>query len=520
MAAGGEAVVAGDKAGERPTDAEASSACAPEGVRECGVCGMEGVYADGAYRCCLALRTHVPHSKNVIAGTITMTPRVDSAHMPKKLTRQSRIGQQGVSILEAFCLNAPLIWRPITIHDLGVDGQIELEDPETGFALNKIISCQVKSSIRPIAFNQRGVVPFYVSVDDFQYWCESNIPCVLLYIDCTNENIYWRHITPDSGRKTSESAVAVEFHRSRDLLTHETVERLSKLATPNTHGVVIQPKPRAEELTSNLVPIGLTNDRMYVSAATVNSAAEAISTLRSHNIAPWETPFWVMNSDFIISLDRPEHNGLRYICDEHSTEPIEVSHWRDSDDQDITNVYRTILNQAMRKQLAEEMFFDKGSEGMYFKLPRGGRERRIRYQSVASRSTITVVQPIQRDSGQPIYRHLGFTYGLFHLDSEWFISISPEYLFTKDGFDKYSWSSEWVSGIKRVETNRNVLSQILLISQFLSEETPLLKQRKILKFGSLLPVTSPVAIQVGTEPRQSDEIEDDGGDSDQLTLDF
>jgi len=46
----------------------------------------------------------------------------------KKFTAQSNIGQQGVNLIERIVLEMKYIWRPIVIHDVGIDGEIEVWD--------------------------------------------------------------------------------------------------------------------------------------------------------------------------------------------------------------------------------------------------------------------------------------------------------------------------------------------------------------------------------------------------------
>ncbi len=99
--------------------------------------------------------------------------------------------------------------------------------------------------------------------------------------------------------------------------------------------------------------------------------------------------------------------------------------------------------------------------------------RKFRYQNVRLVSTITVVAQYphkSKDGTESTYmRHLAFDGRFRLLGGEWFVEIVPTYRFTSDGRQK-SWLHEYrLSGIKRLEGNRAVLSQVLVWSNVLCD---------------------------------------------------
>jgi hypothetical protein len=52
--------------------------------------------------------------------------------MAKKISEQQRIGQQGVHLLGGRLLSVGLSFHPNGPLDAGIDGFLELRDPETG----------------------------------------------------------------------------------------------------------------------------------------------------------------------------------------------------------------------------------------------------------------------------------------------------------------------------------------------------------------------------------------------------
>ncbi len=54
---------------------------------------------------------------------------------PKKITGRNIIGQQGINLIEKRVLDLGWIWNPTTL-DAGIDGVIEIRDPNTEEATN------------------------------------------------------------------------------------------------------------------------------------------------------------------------------------------------------------------------------------------------------------------------------------------------------------------------------------------------------------------------------------------------
>ena len=58
------------------------------------------------------------------------------------MTPQSILGQRGANLIERIVLEMKCIWRPISIFDVGIDGEIENCDPVTGRATNSVVKVQ------------------------------------------------------------------------------------------------------------------------------------------------------------------------------------------------------------------------------------------------------------------------------------------------------------------------------------------------------------------------------------------
>ncbi len=79
---------------------------------------------------------------------------------------------------------------------------------------------------------------------------------------------------------------------------------------------------------------------------------------------------------------------------------------------------------------------------------------------------------------------MAFAGSFRRLAGRWFLEIEPTYRFTTDGFAKYRFHEQQLSGIKRLEGNRAVLSQVLLWADVLRGRQTLFNlDKSLLGFG-------------------------------------
>jgi hypothetical protein len=91
-----------------------------------------------------------------------------------------------------------------------------------------------------------------------------------------------------------------------------------------------------------------------------------------------------------------------------------------------------------------------------------------------------------RDGSTSRYlRHLAFGARFRLLGGKWFLEVAPTYRFTTDGRKKYWFHEDRLSGIKRLEGNRSVLSQVLLWNDVLCLEAPVPGPKRLLGFGHM-----------------------------------
>ena len=93
------------------------------------------------------------------------------------------------------------------------------------------------------------------------------------------------------------------------------------------------------------------------------------------------------------------------------------------------------------------------------------------------------------------FRHLAFRGFFRRFDEYWCLEITPTYRFTSDGFTLDRFHEENLKGIKQLEGNRAVLSNVLFWAHYLQPRTGLFDRDPLpLQFGKLLAFRCDVGI--------------------------
>lgn len=116
--------------------------------------------------------------------------------------------------------------------------------------------------------------------------------------------------------------------------------------------------------------------------------------------------------------------------------------------------------------------------------------RRFKYQNLKVKSTVTVVMRYEQKSKDgriyPYFRHSAFQARFRFLGDEWFLEITPTYRFTFDGKTLDRFHDKRLSGIKRFERNRSVLSQLLVWQAILRAPWTRTDRLRLLEFAPMV----------------------------------
>jgi hypothetical protein len=413
-------------------------------------------------------------------------------------------------------------WHPTTAaFDAGIDGFIELRDQTTNEALNLIVQVQVKATEGSWT-NETGTTLDYVCDErDLAHWRRGNAPVVLVLTRTKTDEAYWVSIKDYFKNPAALKDRRVHFLKSRDKFDQTVSAALRKLAVAPDSGLHIGPLTKHESLFSNLLVVSRLPAMLY-SATTRLGQRHAVNFALGENSR--ELSEFVYRSKRILSvhdLDSPEWND---VVDKGTVEPFATSEWSQSDDDDRLTDLAELLGRCLSQRVRMlGMRYNPRREHYFYEPTPDLSERTIPYTSVKQQTSRSVFKKYTSKSGFEYYRHSAFESQFRRYDGEWFLVITPTYNFTQDGFRSLLHYESKLKGIKALEKNAAVLSQVVFFAAVLADpEKDLfskLPDYAFLGFGAL----KSFAIEVGVEdkawlPNEDEESERAQAEPDELAI--
>ena len=183
-----------------------------------------------------------------------MTPRPrGKPPRPKTISASGVTGQKGVNAIERVVLDMGSRWTPSGPNEIGIDGYIELFDPNSKQSLGLTLAVQSKV-VSAIAADSSEAIEYWCDPDDLTYWLNGNTPVVLVVSDGTPERSYWISITHYFKNWDRTKPTSVTFDKSAHRFNRDSFSQLAEIAAPKP-GLYLAPSIRTETLHTNLLPV-------------------------------------------------------------------------------------------------------------------------------------------------------------------------------------------------------------------------------------------------------------------------
>lgn len=407
---------------------------------------------------------------------------------PKTLSPQGVLGQKGVNLIERTILEMGSRWSPSGPNEVGIDGYIELFDPNTGAALGKNLAVQSKA-VSQFANEAEDSFDFQCDSRDLDYWLKGNLPVILIVSRPTANEAYWVSVKDYFAGPDAPSSNRIRFSKTSQLFTAESFADLSDLARPQELGLYLPPVPRSEQLYSNLLPVKEFPPKIWIASTSFRKPGEVWACLGK--TGQTADGAWTLRDKKILAFHDLDESPWSEVCESGTVEGIETSEWSESEDDDRRRQFVQILNQTLRSQLLPKVrYWPKDDCYAYVGSLEDGTQKRS-YQSLKNRSSLSVVTKYENKAkdGRTFewLRHLAFRGQFRRLEDQWYLEITPTYRFTWDGLIPYYYHEDALKGIKRLEGNRAVLSPVLFWADYLRSPGQLFStSKKLLEFGELL----------------------------------
>lgn len=374
----------------------------------------------------------------------------------KKITPQQLSGQAGAALFTARILGVGLSFHATGALDAGIDGFIELRDPETSEVRAQFIASQIKT-IQTLSENNGETFSYLGSERNLEYWLQSNTPGILVVVNLEIERIWWKSLQGYFEELERRRQRKVVFDFAADLLAGDSVQRFADIVSAFARPGLITPSCRAEEsLDTNLLKV-LHPEMLHV-APTDLSYGEIREALMRHQEYPPRD--WIEHDGYIISFRDLTDPLFEDACEAGAAEAIDACEWWESDGDVAERRFVNLLGRCLSERTHERLSFHRQKRFHFFKADRrGGIERTISYQSFQNRTQRKVVSAHGRGKdgkGAAYYRHQGFFPRFVMFGGDWHLAVEPTYHFTRDGWDEHPFASERLKKIKLFETNSNV----------------------------------------------------------------
>ncbi|BAQ45822.1 DUF4365 domain-containing protein [Methylobacterium aquaticum] len=380
--------------------------------------------------------------------------------MAKTYSDQQLIGREGEALVKARIHAMGFAFNPSDSMEAGIDGTLEIRDPRTRAATGKIIAVQVKTtrSGRYAGETETGL-HYLCEPADLDYWRNWTIPVIVVLVRLEDQSMYWKAVPKGSlpdGRR-------LVIDKRTDAFDATAAEGLADLAVDTDRfGVWMPPLRKSEPVHLNLLRIELPTS-IYTAASPFRTGREARAELLRHDPGPPDE--WVLRNGTLVSFRDPRASALRYVVDPDTVEEEATETIAFPDEEVDEHRFIELLGRAMRTQLDSVLAFDRDQGAYYFPPAPMGVAVTYAYQSLKQGASADVVKVYKdkKDEEKVVFvRHHAFVPRFWRIGDAWFLSVTPTYVFTRDGTKPDRFGSERLAKKKQLEKNPALLGQFVM----------------------------------------------------------
>ncbi|MCB0880554.1 MAG: DUF4365 domain-containing protein [Thermoleophilia bacterium] len=399
--------------------------------------------------------------------------------MTKKITDSQIKGDYGIGMIQVAVSEMGHLWHETGGTEAGIDGFIELLSP-AGETLSTIVRVQSKATPSQWTRITDAEFTYTCKKADIDYWLSDSSPMLLVCSNPETHEIYFKELTSyfaDAERRRTRRVV---FDRQRDRFDAGARDRLLDLARAS--GAYIEPQRVETKLVSNLLEIVQFPSSIYVAPALCATTKSAFHELGDARPGP---ELLIKNGSLITVHDPRDDNAWHRICDVGAVEAFDACEWSEATDRDTLNTWTDLMRRCLTSKVHAEFSFWPREDQLYY-------ARASFDLSPVKLGRKTIFAPmLQKTTGEiRNYRHFSFRASFQRLGERWYAQLTPDYLYTKDGFHKCRWHSDDLKGIKMLEKNATVRQHVQALARYLTTPADLLNpEYPHLRFGELLDAT-------------------------------
>lgn len=385
--------------------------------------------------------------------------------MSKTVTDQQLIGELGEQLVKTRIMQLGHVFEGRGRLETGIDGTIDFRDPMTKRMTGRTVAVQVKTRDKNEYDREDDTgFDYLMRPADVEFWRSSSLPVVLILHRRSDDSFYWKSVADCMSGNDRK----LRFDKIADRLDASSMDRMAALSVERGRlGTFVPPMRTGEPAHLNLMRIALP-DEIFVADSPYASGRSAVPVLLAHEDRRFD---WVIRNRRFVSFHDPRLSGVASIIDPETVEAVETELIADSDDPEDEVVMIELLRRTMVEQVSADLAFDHKARTFYFRAPERFQARRYDYRSLKDPTSAMVVQVYmnkKRKDEVHSVRHHAFRPRFERIAGEWFLSISPTFVFTEDGFRPHRFGADLLAGKKRMDRNGSIRGQVFMFRFLLS----------------------------------------------------
>ncbi|MGN9821838.1 DUF4365 domain-containing protein [Streptomyces sp. SD11] len=402
----------------------------------------------------------------------------------KTVTRQTFIGEKGIALIERRCLEMGHLFHPRRV-DHGIDGHIDLVDPDSCAVLNQTLLVQSKAQDRHFSGETDDGFHYLCDQRDLDHWLSGNSPVILVFSHPESHEAWWVEVKAAFPDAVSRAARRVDIDKRSQRFDRDAAQALLRLGMSRTTGLSLRSVPIAEVLTTNLLPV-------IEMPATVHLAPTAFTDYRAAGRAlesqGRRESGWILRDNLVMSFHDLRDSPLRVLC-HGDPERHEIREWADSDDLDTQHRFADLLTRTVQDSYPE-LRWHKDRKHMHFRATSNLAPRKTG-KGPGSRGRTVFGPHTSKSDPQHVsyYHHAALRTRFRRLDGVWYCQLEPDYCFTSDGYAEYPFADRLLAGIKRLDRHPAVRGWTRMWANYLRQETDLFTDARPVQFGELATMT-------------------------------
>lgn len=427
--------------------------------------------------------------------------------MPKTYTNAAQTGETAMATVHGLVAELGHVWHPRGQQDFGVDGAIELVDPASRQALNKLLLAQVKGRSE-LRGETSDSFYFVCEQDHIDYWLNADVPVLLLVVKRSTNEAWWKDVTSWFRDPAARESGRVEFHKVSDRLQLATTatDWLAMGAPSSAPAITTRAVP--ETLTSNLLPVISFPEKLYFAPTNITTFPQSRTRLANHGRSRVSNTYLLLDG-MIYSFESLKRPPFDVLCsgDVEVDESVDWAAGTEEQRYRFMRLMRILLGTEF-----DDLAYHREDRLNYFRPLEGEIDRVIKTPDGRKRTVVV-------NKGGYV-RHHAAELRFVDADGGWFMAVQPDYRFTVDGYTKHWNAAALKSGIKRLERHGAVRSTLAFWSSYFSSTQLSLLDHgppRRLRFGQLETVDIEVSYDESVLPRKGVETDAALGDD---TLDL